>query len=127
MPKIAVSTALAPAAIGPYSQAIKAGNLLFTSGQLPIDPATNEFSGQSAAEQAEQCLKNLQAVLEAGGSSLDKVVKTLVFLADMADFTAMNQVYAKFFSGDFPARSCVAVKDLPKGAKVEIEAVALSE
>ncbi len=122
--KSVVSTSKAPAAIGPYSQAIRVGDLLFVSGQLPMDPQTGDIKGNSAAEQAEQSLTNLKAIVEGGGSSLDKVVKTLVFLTDMDDFAQVNEVYAKFFHGDFPARSCVAVKALPKGAKVEIEAVA---
>ena len=127
MNKSVIYTGQAPAPIGPYSQAIRTGNLLFMSGQLPIDPASGEFAGQSVTEQTAQCLKNLKTVLEAGGSGLDKVLKTLVFLTDMADFTTMNEVYSTFFPGDFPARSCVAVKDLPRGAKVEIEAVAFCE
>jgi 2-iminobutanoate/2-iminopropanoate deaminase len=120
----AISTPSAPAAIGPYSQAVCAGGWLFTSGQLPLDPGSGEIPGENAAEQAERCLENLRAVLEAGGSSLEKVVKTTVFLADMGDFAAFNEVYARFFPHTPPARSCVAVRALPRGARVEIEAVA---
>lgn len=116
----------APAAIGPYSQAIKTGNLVFASGQTPLDPVDGGLVGETVADQAEQCLKNLQAVLEASGASMDSVVKTTVFLVDMADFAAMNEVYAKWFSKEPPARSCVAVRALPKGALVEMEAVAVT-
>lgn len=118
-----VSTSKAPAAIGPYSQAKVSGNFVFTSGQLPVDPATGAFAGDSIEAQAEQSCKNVIAILEAAGSSAEKVLKTTCFLADIADFAAFNGVYAKFFTGA-PARSCFAVKDLPKGALCEIEAVA---
>ena len=120
-----VKTSNAPGAIGPYSQAIKVGEFVYTSGQVAIDPATGEFIGGGIAEQTERVLKNVAAVLEAAGSSLDQVVKTLVFLADMNDFSAMNEVYAKFFSDAPPARSTVQAARLPKDALIEIEAVAL--
>ena len=118
-----ISTEKAPAAIGPYSQAMKVGNLLFTSGQIPIDPATGEFAGSTIEEQAHQSCKNVGEILKAAGSNLDKVVKTVCFVADIADFAAFNEVYAQYFTSK-PARSCVAVKDLPKGALVEVEAIA---
>ena len=124
MKKIPVSTTNAPPAIGPYSQAMCLGNLIFTSGQLSLNPASGEMQGSTAAEQTEQCLANLKAILEGAGSSLDNVVKILVFLADMSDFSAMNEVCSRWFTGDYPARSCVAVKALPRGALVEIEAIA---
>ena len=114
----------APAALGPYSAAIKVGELIFTSGQIPADPATGELAPGSIAQQTEQSLKNLSAVLEAAGSGLDKVIKTTCFLTDMADFAAFNAAYGKYFSEHKPARSTVAVKALPKGALVEIECVA---
>jgi len=120
-----VKTSNAPGAIGPYSQAIKVGEFVYTSGQVAIDPATGEFIGGGIAEQTERVLKNVAAVLEAAGSSLDQVVKTLVFLADMNDFSAMNEVYATFFSEAPPARSTVEAARLPKDALIEIEAVAL--
>ena len=113
----------APAAIGPYSQAIVAGNLVFTSGQIPINPATGNVEAVTIEEQAEQVCKNLAAVLTAAGTSLEKVVKTTCFLSDMGDFAAFNGVYAKYFTGK-PARSCVAVKTLPKNVLVEVEAIA---
>jgi 2-iminobutanoate/2-iminopropanoate deaminase len=120
-----VQTDRAPAAIGPNSQAIRAGGFVFASGQIPTDPATGEFVKGGVAEQTEQVLKNLTAVLEAAGSGLDKVVKTTVFLADMKEFAQMNEVYAKFFTGAPPARATVAAAGLPRDARVEIEAVAL--
>lgn len=120
----AISTAAAPAAIGPYSQAIEIGNLVFCSGQLPIDPATGAFPEGGIEAQTRQSLKNAAAILEAAGTDLRHVVKTTVFLASMDDFAAMNGVYAEAFSEPFPARSAVAVKMLPKGALVEIECVA---
>ncbi|HET9526608.1 MAG TPA: RidA family protein [Pyrinomonadaceae bacterium] len=120
-----IKTSNAPAALGPYSQAIKVGEFVYTSGQVAIDPATGEFIGGGIAEQTERVLKNVSAVLEAAGSSLDQVVKTLVFLADMDDFAAMNEVYARFFTGAPPARSTVQAARLPKDALIEIEAVAL--
>jgi 2-iminobutanoate/2-iminopropanoate deaminase len=120
-----VKTSNAPAALGPYSQAIKAGGFVYTSGQIAIDPETGEFIDGGIAEQTDRVLKNVAAVLEAAGSSLDRVVKTLVFLADMDDFAAMNEVYAKFFPGAPPARSTVQAARLPRDARVEIETVAL--
>jgi len=120
-----IQTENAPAAIGPYSQAIKAGGFVFVSGQIPIDPQTGQFVAGGIAEQTERVLKNLKAVLEASGSSLDQVVKTTVFLADMKEFTGMNEVYTTFFSGAPPARATVAAAGLPRDARVEIEAVAL--
>ena len=121
-----IQTENAPAAIGPYSQAIKAGGFVFVSGQIPIDPQTGQFVPGGIAEQTRQVLKNLAAVLEAAGSSLDRVVKTTVFLADMKEFSGMNEVYATFFSSPPPARATVAAAGLPRDARVEIEAVALA-
>jgi len=121
--KKVISTAKAPAAIGPYSQAIQVGNLVYTSGQLPIDPATGNFPEGGIKEQTRQSLKNIQAILQGGGLSMTSVVKTTVFMADMNDFADMNAVYAEFFSEPYPARSAVAVKTLPKGALVEIEVI----
>ena len=120
----AISTNNAPAAIGPYSQAIEAGGLVFASGQLPINPSTGTFPGGGIKEQTRQSILNAQAILESAGCSLSNVVKTTVLLADIADFAAMNEVYASFFSEPFPARSAFAVRDLPKGALVEIEMIA---
>jgi 2-iminobutanoate/2-iminopropanoate deaminase len=120
-----IQTENAPAAIGPYSQAIKAGGFVFVSGQIPIDPRTGELVAGGIAEQSERVLKNVSAVLEAAGSSLDQVVKTTVFLADMKEFSAMNEVYATFFTGTPPARATVAAAGLPRDVRVEIEAVAL--
>ena len=121
-----ISTENAPGAIGPYSQAVKAGNMIFCSGQIPIDPKTGEFVSDDVAEQTEQVLRNLNAVLEAAGSSLNNVVKTTVFLADMNDFVAMNEVYARFFSENKPARATAQAARLPKDARVEIDCIALS-
>jgi len=118
-----IQTNAAPAAIGPYSQAIVSGNLLFTSGQIPLSAQDGQVIGSSITEQTEQVIKNLAAVLVAAGSSFANVIKTTCFLADMGDFAAFNEVYAKYFTGK-PARSTVAVKQLPKGVLVEIEAVA---
>ena len=123
--RLKIQTDQAPAAIGPYSQAIKAGGFVFASGQIPIDPQTGEFVAGGIAEQTERVLKNLAAVLEAAGSTLDQVVKTTVFLADMKEFAAMNEVYGRFFTGATPARATVAAAGLPRDARVEIEAVAL--
>lgn len=120
-----IATENAPGAIGPYSQAVKAGNMVFCSGQIPIDVATGEFVSDDVAEQTRQVLTNLSAVLEAAGTSLNNVVKTTVFLADMNDFTAMNEVYAEFFSENKPARATVQAARLPKDARVEIECIAL--
>jgi 2-iminobutanoate/2-iminopropanoate deaminase len=119
-----ISTNDAPGAIGPYSQAIKAGGLVFCSGQIPIDTATGEFVPGGVAEQTEQVLKNLSAVLEAAGASLESVVKTTVFLADMNDFAAMNEIYGRYFSSNKPARATVQAARLPRDAHVEIECVA---
>ncbi len=120
-----VKTTHAPAALGPYSQAIKAGGFVYVSGQVPIDPETGEFVPGGISEQTERVLKNVAAVLEAAGSSLNQVVKTTVFLADMNEFAAMNEVYARFFTDAPPARATVQAARLPKDARVEIEAVAL--
>ena len=122
MPK-KIHTDCAPAAIGPYSQAIVSGGLVFTSGQIPLDPKTGEVVGSEIREQSHQVMQNLEAVLQAAGASFETAVKTTCFLADMADFAAFNEVYAQAFTG-CPARSCVAVKTLPKGVLVEVEAVA---
>ena len=121
-----VYTDKAPAAIGPYSQAIIMNGILFTSGQIPVDPATGTVAGTAIAEQAEQSCKNVGAVLAAGGASYEQVVKTTCFLADMADFPVFNSVYEKYFVS-CPARSCVAAKALPKGVLCEIEAIAYTE
>lgn len=121
-----IHTNNAPAAIGPYSQAVAVGDLIFTSGQIPLDPETGVMVGENVTEQTHRVCKNLQAVLEAAGSSLKSAVKTVCFLADMADFAAFNEVYAQYFT-EKPARSCVAVKALPKGALVEVEVVAEKE
>ena len=120
----AISTPAAPAAIGPYSQAVQAGGTVYVSGQLPIDPATGEFAGADIASQTRQSLTNIQAVLVQAGMTMADVVKTTVLLADIADFGAMNEVYAQFFAEPFPARAAFQVAALPKGAKVEIECVA---
>ena len=119
-----ISSKKAPAAIGPYSQAIQVGNLVYTSGQIPIDPAIGVIVAGGIKEQTRQSLTNVKAVLEEAGLTMGNVVKTTVFMADMNDFAEMNSVYAEFFSEPFPARSAVAVKTLPKGALVEIEVVA---
>ena len=124
MGKSGISTSKAPSAIGPYSQAIRVGNFVYTSGQIPIDPATGVFAEGGIKEQTRQSLLNVKAILEEAGLSMSDVVKTTVFMADMNDFAEMNAVYAEFFSEPFPARSAVAVKTLPKGALVEIEVVA---
>lgn len=121
-----VETGGAPAAIGPYSQAIRVGELVFAAGQVGLDPASGELVQGGVAEQTERALRNVTAVLDAAGASLERVVKTTVFLADMDDFAAMNEVYARHFSAPFPARSTVAVKTLPKGALVEVEAIAVA-
>lgn len=117
-----IETKNAPGAIGPYSQAIEVNGFVFASGQIPVDPATGEVP-EGIAAQAEQSCKNVKAIMEAAGTSIDKVIKTTCFLADMADFAAFNEVYGKYFVGK-PARSCVAVKDIPKGVLCEIEAIA---
>ena len=118
-----IATNEAPAAIGPYSQGMIVGNLVYTSGQIPVDPKTGAIAGDTIETQAEQSLKNVKAVLEAGGANLDSIVKTTCFIADMADFAAFNAVYARYIK-NAPARSCVAVKTLPKNVLVEIEAIA---
>lgn len=122
--KKVISTTKAPSAIGPYSQAIQVGNIVYTSGQIPIDPATGVFVDGGIKEQTRQSLLNVKAILEETGLTMANVVKTTVFMADMNDFADMNAVYAKFFAEPYPARSAVAVKTLPKGALVEIEVVA---
>ncbi len=122
-----ITTARAPQAIGPYSQAVRAGKLVFTSGQISLDPATGEFIAGGVREQTEQVLKNLSAVLKAAGAELDQVVKTTVFLADMNDFAAMNEVYGRFFTSKPPARATVQAARLPRDARVEIEAIAVLE
>jgi 2-iminobutanoate/2-iminopropanoate deaminase len=122
-----VSTSKAPQAIGPYSQAIRANGFIFVSGQIPVDPATQKIVEGSVADQTEQVIKNLEAILHAAGSSLDKVVRTGVFLKDMGEFTAMNDVYERFFPQQAPARSTVEVARLPKDVRVEIDAIALAQ
>ena len=121
-----ISTENAPAAIGPYCQAMAVNGMLFTSGQLGLDPKTGDFAGATVTEQAEQALKNLGAILKEAGTDYDKIVKTTCFLANMGDFAAFNEVYAKYITNT-PARSCVAVKTLPKGGLVEVEAIAVIE
>lgn len=121
-----IATTKAPAAIGPYSQGMILNGILFTSGQVPLSPETGEVVGKDITEQAEQVMKNLGAILEEAGTSYDKTVKTLCFLANMADFAAFNEVYAKYFT-EKPARSCVAVKELPKGVLCEVEVIASVE
>ena len=123
--KKVIFTKNAPAAIGPYSQAIEANGMLFLSGQLPVDPATGEFPAGGVTEQTTQSFENIKSILEEAGLTTANIVKTTVFLADMSLFAEMNAVYAKYFDGDFPARSAVAVKALPKGALVEIECIAV--
>jgi 2-iminobutanoate/2-iminopropanoate deaminase len=124
MPRTPVATSLAPAALGPYSQAVSAGGFLFCSGQLGLDPATGEFAGPDVETQAERALTNLRNVLDAAGCTFEDVVKTTIFLADMADFATVNSVYGRFVSDPPPARSTVEVAALPKGGRVEIEATA---
>jgi 2-iminobutanoate/2-iminopropanoate deaminase len=121
-----ITTERAPRAIGPYSQAVATGGFVFTSGQIPLDPQTGEFVAGGIAEQTEQVIKNLSAVLEAAGTSLARVVKTTVFLADMNDFAAMNEVYGRYFDAEKPARSTVQAAALPRNARVEIDVVALA-
>ena len=122
--RVAITTGDAPAAVGPYSQAIRTGDLVFTAGQLGIDPVSGEMAGSGVAEQAERAIANLEAILLAAGSGLGRLVKVTVFLADIADWPAVNEVYSRLIPEPFPARSAFAVKDLPRGARVEIEAVA---
>lgn len=121
-----VHTEYAPAAIGPYSQGIVAGDFIFTSGQIPVNPETGAMA-ESIKEQAFRALANVRAVLEAAGSGMNQAVKVTIFLSDMNDFSIVNEVYEEFFTPPFPARSCVAVRELPKNAKIEIEAIALRE
>ncbi|MDR1380684.1 MAG: RidA family protein [Tannerella sp.] len=123
--KTVIQTGQAPAAIGPYSQAIRKGGMLFVSGQLGIDPATGNFAGEDVKEQAVQAFRNIRAILSEAGYTMADIVKTTVFLADMADFAGVNEIYAAQFEGDFPARSAVAVRTLPKNGRVEIEIVAV--
>lgn len=123
----AINTDKAPAAIGPYSQAIHAGKMVFVSGQLPVNPATGNFAEGGIKELTRQSLTNMKHILEAEGLKMSQVVKTTVFLADMADFAEMNEVYAEFFSKPFPARSAIAIKTLPKNARVEVECIASEE
>jgi len=125
--KQVISTNNAPAAIGPYNQAIKAGNFLYASGQLGIDPLSGDFVAGGVTEQTEQIFENIKAVLAEAGLSLANVVKTTVFLSDMADFSSMNEVYAEHFQAPYPARSTVAVKTLPKNGLVEIEVIAIAD
>jgi 2-iminobutanoate/2-iminopropanoate deaminase len=124
MSKAIIQTSGAPAPIGPYSQAVKTGNLLFISGQVAINPANNEIDAKTPAEETEQVMKNLDAILREAGISFDHVVKTTIFLTDMALFGTVNEIYGKHFSGKFPARETVAVKGLPKGVNVEISMIA---
>jgi 2-iminobutanoate/2-iminopropanoate deaminase len=121
-----VASASAPAAIGPYSQAVKVGGMVYCSGQIALDPATMQMVGNTTAEQAERVLQNLEAVLRAAGSSFDQVVRTTIYLVSMADFAAVNEVYGKRFPGHKPARATVAVKELPKGGLVEIDCIAIA-
>ncbi|EFI34505.1 endoribonuclease L-PSP [Desulfonatronospira thiodismutans ASO3-1] len=123
MSKTVIHTSKAPQAVGPYSQAVALGSLLFTSGQLPLDPETGDMLQGSIQVRAEQCLRNLQNIAEAGGTSLDRAIKVTVFLTNMADFQAVNQVYAQFFKEPYPARTAFQVAALPLGADIEIEAV----
>ena len=127
MEKEIISTINAPAAIGPYSQAVKVGNVIYTSGAIPVDPATGEVVIGGVAEQAEQALKNLKEVLIGAGASLDTVVKTTVFIKNMNDFATINEVYKKYFTNNYPARSCVEVARLPKDVLIEIECVAMMD
>jgi 2-iminobutanoate/2-iminopropanoate deaminase len=125
MGKKIISTKNAPAAIGPYSQAVVAGNLIFTSGQLPIDPANGQLINDDVKKAAERSMENIKAILEAADSSLDKVIKTVIYLKDMNDFAAVNEVYSRYFKSNEPARSCVQVAKLPKDGLLEIEAIAI--
>ncbi|MCG0278898.1 MAG: RidA family protein [Thermanaeromonas sp.] len=125
--KTKVTTDQAPQAIGPYSQAIKAAGMVYCSGQIPLDPKTGEIVGNGIEEQVRRAIENLKAVLEAAGSSLEKVVKTTVYLKNMDDFATVNKIYAEYFSADYPARSVVEVSRLPKNVLVEIEAIAICE
>ena len=120
-----IETKKAPGAIGPYSQGIQAGNMIYVSGQIPIDPATGEFAGEDIAAQTRQSLKNIREILKAAGADMSNVVKTTVLLKDIADFAAMNEVYAEFFTEPYPARAAFQAAAIPKGALVEIEAIAV--
>ena len=126
MKKEIVNTTDAPAAIGPYSQAVKATGLVFVSGQIPLDPASGEIAGDSIEAQTERVMKNLEAVLKAAGSDLDKVIKTTIYLTDLNDFAVVNGIYGSYFNDSPPARATVEVSGLPKGVKVEIDAIALA-
>ena len=119
-----ISTDKAPAAIGPYSQAVKVGNLIFTSGQIPIDPATNTLATGGIEVQARRVMENVKAILSARGAGMDNIVKTVVFIKDMNDFAKVNEIYAEYFTGNYPARSCVEVARLPKDVLIEMEAIA---
>jgi reactive intermediate/imine deaminase len=125
MEKIKINTANAPQAIGPYEQAIKVGGIVYTSGQIPLR-SDGSMAGECIKEQTTQVMQNLKAVLEAAGSSLDKVIKATIFIKDMTEFTTINEIYSSFFNGNFPARSCVEVARLPKDVRVEIEAIAIA-
>ncbi len=125
MQKKALHSANAPAAIGPYSQAVQAGDTIYVSGQLPVDPATGEFAGDDIVSQTKQSLENIRAVLASAGAGMENIVKTTVFLKDMEEFGAMNEVYARYFPADCPARAAIQIGRLPKDARVEIEAVAV--
>ena len=124
MTKQIISTDKAPGAIGPYSQAVWAGDILFASGQIPIDPTTSEIASDNVQDQAHQSLKNVQAILEAAGLTFENVIKATVFIKNMDDFAAINEVYAQYFSSPYPARSCVEVARLPRDVKVEVEVIA---
>ena len=125
MSKRIIQTELAPAAIGPYSQAIRIGDFLYTSGQIALDPKSGKFLSGEIKEETEQTLRNISAILQADGLELENVIKTTVYLSDLNDFVQMNQIYEKYFSKNKPARACVQVAALPKGAKIEIEAIAI--
>lgn len=124
--KTVISTTDAPGAIGPYNQAIRSGNMLFVSGQIPLDPATGQVVPGDVADQALQCCKNIRAILNAAGYTMEHIVKSTVFIVDMADFAQVNEVYKQHFAEPYPARSCVAVRGLPLGVRVEIEVIAAS-
>ncbi len=126
MKKRVIQTDQAPAAIGPYSQAIRVGDFLYTSGQIALDPQSGEFLSGEIEQETERTIENISAILKAGGLSLDNVIKTTVYLTDLSHFARMNHIYEKYFSGNKPARACVQVAALPKGAKVEIEAIAIA-
>ena len=126
MKKRVIQTDQAPAAIGPYSQAVRVGNFLYTSGQIALDPQSGEFLSGEIEQETERTIENISAILKAGGLSLDNVIKTTVYLTDLSHFARMNHIYEKYFSGNKPARACVQVAALPKGAKVEIEAIAIA-